>query len=263
VLVLNGNGVAGAAAQGAYRLGQRGYVTVEPPNGALPNSPRNFFHSQIYYDKSQHGSQAAAQALARVIPAADVGPRRRDSFPAALDPGAMVVVILGQTFHNTLTPAPVTPVVPVHQPAPVTYDAAPAVALLQPRAKRVPFPLYTPTVVPDGSEPDPIYGDKSIFLYHITPQNKAIRLVYRTGGNTYWGIEETNWPDAPLLADKSFQADLNGREFDEYYSGAHLHMIVLHAHGASYWIVNTLLDDLSNETMIAIAKGLKPLSAVK
>ena len=40
-------------------------------------------------------------------------------------------------------------------------------------------------------------------------------------------------------------------------------MVVLRAHGASYWVVNTLLDALSNETMLAIAKGLKPLTTVK
>jgi hypothetical protein len=40
-------------------------------------------------------------------------------------------------------------------------------------------------------------------------------------------------------------------------------MIVLRAHGATYWVVNTLLDDLSNETMLAIAKGLKPLTSIK
>ena len=48
-----------------------------------------------------------------------------------------------------------------------------------------------------------------------------------------------------------------------YYSGSHLHMVVLRAHGATYWVVNTLLDSLSNETMISIAKGLKPLTTVK
>ena len=36
-------------------------------------------------------------------------------------------------------------------------------------------------------------------------------------------------------------------------------MVVLQTARASYWVVNTLLDALSNETMIAIAKGLKPL----
>jgi hypothetical protein len=39
-------------------------------------------------------------------------------------------------------------------------------------------------------------------------------------------------------------------------------MVVLRTDGASYWVVNTLLDRLSNETMIAIAKGLRPLAQV-
>ena len=36
-------------------------------------------------------------------------------------------------------------------------------------------------------------------------------------------------------------------------------MVVLKTRKGSYWVVNTLLDSLSNETMIEIAKGLKPL----
>jgi hypothetical protein len=37
-------------------------------------------------------------------------------------------------------------------------------------------------------------------------------------------------------------------------------MVVLYAGGASYWVVNSIDDSLSNETMIAIAKGLRPVS---
>jgi hypothetical protein len=40
-------------------------------------------------------------------------------------------------------------------------------------------------------------------------------------------------------------------------------MIVLRQGGASYWVVNTLLDSLSNETMLAIAKGLRPVDKIK
>ena len=87
-----------------------------------------------------------------------------------------------------------------------------------------------------------------------------MRLVFRTGGNEYWGVQETDWNGAPALADRSFRHDLGGREFDLYYSGSQLHMVVLQQDGASYWVVNTLLDSLSNETMLAIAKGLKPLT---
>ena len=32
-------------------------------------------------------------------------------------------------------------------------------------------------------------------------------------------------------------------------------MVVLRVHDKSYWVVNTLLDSLSNETMLAIAQG--------
>jgi hypothetical protein len=36
-------------------------------------------------------------------------------------------------------------------------------------------------------------------------------------------------------------------------------MVVLRENGATYWVVNTVLDSLSNSTMLAIARGLQPL----
>jgi hypothetical protein len=36
-------------------------------------------------------------------------------------------------------------------------------------------------------------------------------------------------------------------------------MVVLRQNGKTYWVVNTLRDELSNETMLAIARGLQPL----
>ena len=116
-----------------------------------------------------------------------------------------------------------------------------------------------------NSYPDTQSGDKAIRRYWIDGhgKHKAIRLVFHTGGNEYWGIQETDWNDAPVLSDRSFRHSVGGREMEFYYSGSHLHMVVLRAHGASYWVINTLLDSLSNETMISIAKGLKPLTSVK
>jgi hypothetical protein len=89
--------------------------------------------------------------------------------------------------------------------------------------------------------------------------HRAVRLTFSTGADEYWGIQETSWEDAPVLATPNSQQTLGGREFHLYYSGAHLHMIVLKENGTTYWVVNTLLDRLSNETMLAIAKGLRPL----
>ncbi|MGZ4291384.1 MAG: LCP family protein [Gaiellaceae bacterium] len=264
VTVVNGNGVAGAAANGAYLLAQRGYQVLDAPNGLEPNIAPHVFHSKIYYDPAQKGSKLAATALQNLMQPADVAklPRRRRLL--ALDPGSMLMVVLGQTFHGTVAPIP-QHVAPKHQAAYVRYDGAEGTDLLRPLQSKVKFPLFTPTVLERNSYPDQLAGDKPVRTYWIDGRgkHKAVRLVFRTGGNEYWGIQETDWDGAPALSDRSFRHSIGGREMSLYYSGSHLHMVVLQAHGATYWVVNTLLDSLSNETMLALAKGLKPLTAVK
>ena len=90
--------------------------------------------------------------------------------------------------------------------------------------------------------------------------HKAARLIFATGvPGQFWGVEEMNWTSAPALSEKNFHRHFGSRTFDFYYSGAHLHMVVLREHGATYWVVNTLDDALSPETMISIARGLRPL----
>jgi LCP family protein required for cell wall assembly len=269
VTVLNGNGVAGAAANASYLLSQRGYQTLDPPNGLQADAPTQVFHTKIYYDPAQRGSQLAAKALQNLMQPADVEKLPRAPGLLAKDPGSMLVVVLGQTFHGTIAPVPQT-TAPKHEPAFVRYDAYSGTNLLRPLQKKVDFPLMTPTVLERSSYPDTQPGDKPVRVYWIDEglnasrgHHKAVRLVFHDG-NEYWGVEETDWTGAPALADKSFEHSIGGREMDMYYSGPHLHMIVLHGpNGASYWVINSLLDDLSNETMIAIAKGLKPLTSVK
>jgi len=263
VTVLNGNNVPGAAANASYLLAQRGYLMVLPPNGLEPNAPTSpYFHSQIYFDPRQKGAKEAAVAMQKLLAPADVRRLPADPRLRALDPGSMLLVIVGETFHNQLPPPP--PVnVPKRQPAVVRYDPAPGRELLEPLRARVPFRLQVPTILERSSYPDTLPGDKPVRLYWIEGRHKAVRMVFRTGAREFWGIEETNWPDAPVLADRSFQHVLRGREFEFYYSGPHLHMVVLRVGDVSYWVVNTLLDSLSNETMIAIAKGLKPMTAKK
>jgi hypothetical protein len=64
-----------------------------------------------------------------------------------------------------------------------------------------------------------------------------------------------------MLDGASVTQTVNGREYSLYFSGSKLHMVAFQADGASYWVTNTLLDHLSNETMLAIAKGLRPLAS--
>ena len=263
VTVLNGSGVAGAAANTSYELGQRGYRTLIPPNNLKADAPggQRVFHSKIYYDPAQPRAKAAAEALKSLMEPAEVARLPRRPGLLALDPGSKLVVVLGTAF-GTLAPAP-QHTTPKHQPPYIRFDSSSGADLLRPLVKKVSFPLLTPTVLERSSYPDTLPGDRAVRRYYISGHNKAVRLVFKTAGNLFWGIQETDWTGAPALSDKSFQHSLGGREFDLYYSGSHLHMVVLHRGKASYWVVNTLLDDLSNETMLAIAKGLKPLTTGK
>jgi len=265
VTVLNGSGVAAAAANTSYLLGQRGYVTQVPPGSIEANAPpgKTYFHSKVYYDPAQKGSQAAAKAMQNLLQPAEVAKLPRAPGLLARDPGSMLLVVLGTAFPGTIAPTPVV-TTPTHQAPYVRKDPSYGTSLLAPLRSKVRFPLQVPTVLERSSYPDTLSGDKPVRQYWIDRRggHKAVRLVFHTG-NEFWGIQETDFDDAPALADKSFRHDLGGREFDLYYNGSHLHMVVLHAHGASYWVVNTLLDDLSNETMLAIAKGLRPLTSAK
>ena len=133
--------------------------------------------------------------------------------------------------------------------------------MLRERRSKVRFPLMLPTVIERSS-----WTDRSrarLRLYRIDPdgKHKAVRLVYNMGSNEYWGVQMTDWTDAPVLADKSHTRRIKGRIYDLYYNGPKLHMVVLRTKHARYWVINTLLDSMSNETMLAIAKGLKPMRA--
>jgi len=253
VTVLNGNGVPGSAGNAAFQLAQHGYKIVTPSVSA--NAPaQDYFHSKVYFDPARKGAKAAAKVLQTLFQPADLEPMPPEIGP--ISPGAAVDVVVGTTFHGTIGGAPAKSI-PKRSPPNVVLDRAPTQRLLAPLARRVPFKLEAPTMIERSSVLD---AEKPVRLYAIKKGEKAVRLVYRTGATEYWGIEETAWDGAPVLSDRNFHRALGGRVFDLYFNGPHLHMAVLRANGATYWVVNTLLDSLSNETMLAIAKGLKPLT---
>jgi hypothetical protein len=256
--VLNGNGVPGSASNASYLLGRKGYTTLAPPGGQPANAPRwNYFHSKVYFDPRRPGNgKIAAQQVAKLVGSADVEPMPgaiRRSFAN----GALLVVIVGSTFHDQLAPV-VVPQAPVRQPPNVRSDPGETRSTLLRYRKRAPFQLQYPTRLERSSYLDSGYGETPVRVYQLEGQ-PTIRLTFRTGAREYWGIQETRWADAPVLADKSLTQRVNGRDYDLYYSGSHLHMVVLRYGGATYWVVNTLLDSLSNETMLSIARGLRPL----
>ena len=260
ITVLNGNGVTGSAGTASYLLSQRAYQMVYPPDGKNANAPNwEYFKTRIHYDKSQAGAAAAAKKVATLFGTDDVV--AANPTIGALANGAMLTVIVGQTFHGTLAEAPVDKT-PQRQPANVAPGAEASLELLRERAPKVPFKVMVPTVLERSSWID---REKPVRMYRVDPEgeHKTIRLTYRTGANEYWGVQMTDWEDAPALSERNFVRSIGGRRYELHYTGPKLHMVVLRQSGASYWVVNTLLVSLSNETMLAIAKGLKPLDKVK
>jgi LCP family protein required for cell wall assembly len=255
ITVLNGNGVQGSAGSAGFLLDQRGYEIVTPPNGLPANAPSfDYFRTQVYFDPGRRGARAAAERVANLFGSAEV-----ERIPGAVLPlanGALLTVVVGQTFHDTLASAPIDQT-PKRERPNVTSGASAARDLLRERQGKVKFPLMVPTVIERSSWTS---SEEPIRLYWIDPgKHKAVRLVYRMGSNEYWGIQMTDWEDAPVLSDRSLTRRIGGRVYDLYYDGPKLHMVVLNTPKARYWVINTLLDRLSNETMIAIAKGLRPL----
>jgi LCP family protein required for cell wall assembly len=263
VSVLNGNSVQGSAAEARALLRERGFHTVEPINPATANAPnQNYWHTTIYYDPAKKKAKAGARLLANSF--GDAAPVK--GIPPTLKPlqfNAMTVAVVGKTFHNRLAPAPVDKTPPKAPPV-VRKDTAETLGMLRKAQRRMPFRLQVPTVLERYSDPD---SSMPIRVYSMGG-HPSVRQVFRlSSGIDYWGIQQTNWEDAPILDKPNTTRFLKGphgrRRYDFYFNGPHMHMIVLRENDASYWVINTLSDALSNETMLAIARGLRPVPQKK
>jgi LCP family protein required for cell wall assembly len=247
VEVLNGNGIAGSADDAAYLLGQIGYRSLNGGNAEA----FDFFHTKVLYDPAVAGAAAAAKEIGDLFGDAEV----EETVPGAGLP-AMVRVVVGSTFTGSLGPAP-RDTTPEPQEAAVVADRDSIVPLLQPLRGKVDFPILVPTVRERNSSVSTQEGVRAYKLGDHT----GLRITYSTGTNEYWGIQQTSWLDAPILNGPTLERTIDGRAYRLYFSGSKLHMVAFERDGGAYWVVNTLLNRLSNETMLAIAAGLKPLRA--
>lgn len=257
VLVLNASNTGGLARDTGIGLTQRRYNVVQPAGGAKGNYPgANLWDSIVYYDPAQPGAKAAATEMANFFDVTNVhqiGPKI-----APLANGAMVVVALGQSFDGTLPPIVPKVEVPAVEAPKVKIDPGITVPQLRALQRKFPFRLQAPSRVESSS----YMTSDSPRVYWMTPKERTLRLIFKISSlaSGYWGIQETSWADAPVLASAHDTKRINGRTYGFYYQGVHLQMVVLFAGKASYWVVNSIDDSLSNETMIAIAKGLRPVS---
>jgi polyisoprenyl-teichoic acid--peptidoglycan teichoic acid transferase len=74
----------------------------------------------------------------------------------------------------------------------------------------------------------------------------------------YYDFEGTDWLSPPLFA-HSHSRLIDGRRYLIVDDGSHIHVVGWRSGGVLYWVTNTLLEELSNQQILAIARSARGL----
>ena len=112
------------------------------------------------------------------------------------------------------------------------------------------LPLYLPAHLPGG------LGYDQFRAYRVptgSGEASAAVAVGTAPQGGFWDVQAIALTGAPILASPDASVTRGGRSYSLYYDGARLHMVAWQAGQVAYWVVNTLDDELSNRTMLALA----------
>ena len=122
---------------------------------------------------------------------------------------------------------------------------------------RCPSEVLYPTLQTGQSE------QQQVRAYKLTDQHGHLHHAYVVvwqqniiGG--YYDFEGSDWLNPPLFAHARVQS-IDGRDYRMVDDGAHIHVIGWRSGSVLYWFTNTLLEELSNQQMIQLAKSAQPL----
>ena len=128
------------------------------------------------------------------------------------------------------------------------------------------FPVFYPTRLPSGA----FYVESNSYehvqdprVYHLRDTDEERHGAYRmvvewplSDGIHYFGLQGIQgWPDPPILDSPSLSKTINGREYDIYADGDRISLVAWHRGNSSYWVANDLLNTLSNDQMMGIARS--------
>src|SRR3954451_13367379 len=258
VLVLNAGRVAGQAENTSYRLATHGYTTRTLPAGDQANAPRVASTTTVYYDPVQANAQQAAQQLRPLFGShARVKQMTPDISSFAARAGTpLTVVTVGTSFPGTLT-IPKPPKVQPKTPPQVSNGQGMTAPRLRQVYDEVHFPLMVPHKIAQYSQ---LSAQEGVRAFKPLKNQHEVALTFEVGQTSeYWQIEESTWKTAPILQSPSFTLIHRGQRYQVYTSGGAVQRIALVTPQATYWVSNTILNELSNSTMLAIAESLRPL----
>jgi hypothetical protein len=93
----------------------------------------------------------------------------------------------------------------------------------------------------------------------LTGKQELVLIFNLYGGVEYYDIEESNWTNPPILDSPSYHIRDGKETLLVYTTSGQIQMVAIKTPKAVYWVTNTILNALSNSTMLAIAESLKPL----
>jgi LCP family protein required for cell wall assembly len=128
------------------------------------------------------------------------------------------------------------------------------------------FPVFYPTRLPSGAS----YVESNSYehvhdprVYHVRDtgdhRHGAYRMVAElplSDGIHYFGVQGIQgWSDPPILDNPSLTKTINGREYEIYVDGDRVSTVAWHRGDSSYWVSNDLLNTLTNDQMVGIARS--------
>jgi hypothetical protein len=76
-------------------------------------------------------------------------------------------------------------------------------------------------------------------------------------GIHYFGVQGIrDWERPPILSDPSETLEMDGREYEVFLEGDRVRIVAWHENGNSYWVANSLLNTLTNDQMLGIARSV-------
>jgi hypothetical protein len=78
---------------------------------------------------------------------------------------------------------------------------------------------------------------------------------------SYYGVQGTDWLNAPLLAHPTSTLTVHGRRLLLFKSGSRLRYVAWKRKDAVYWVSNSLTLNLTNAQMLAIGASLTHLGS--
>jgi LCP family protein required for cell wall assembly len=125
-------------------------------------------------------------------------------------------------------------------------------------AVSVPFRVLYPSLQTGVATQQPVRA------YVLRDSANHLRHAYvvpfqQNGLGGYYDFQGTDWLNPPLVAHPSETRKIGSVAYRIFADGSHIHTVAWRQGNVLYWVTNTLLEDLSNEQMLAIARSALPL----